>query len=98
MFLPSAAKVAKSGVSLSFRHQSSLPVAHSHKRTVQSPLAERSQLPSGDNATDDTPLRWPFGGSICLPLPASQKETAPSHPPEAMIRLSGEKAMVSSGA
>ena len=38
-------------------------VAGSHNRTLSSTLADASRVPSGLNATDQTPLVWPVSGS-----------------------------------
>src|SRR5262245_49562241 len=78
---------------------SCFPVSTSHKRTVRSTLAERTCLPSGENATQVTSSVWPWKLRP-LPVSMSQRRISPRVSPEPPPRLvpastyfpSGEKA------
>ena len=67
----------------------SCPVAASHSFTVPSPLAEASRLPSGLNATSQTPLVCPLKVSVSCPIRASHTLTVPSELAEAIRLPSG---------
>src|SRR5271170_1439231 len=55
--------------------------------------ADATSLPSGEKATELTPIEWPSSGSPCgAPVAASQSLTVSSSEPDATSLPSGEKA------
>ncbi len=62
----------------------------SHTRTVLSPDAVASRLPSGDHASCVTPLVWPVKVAMLAPVSASQTMTVPSQVAAASLLLSGD--------
>ena len=64
----------------------------SHVRTVSSQEPEAIKAPSGEKATDNTPLVCPFMTLIAFPDLASHVRTVQSVEPDAIIEPSGEKA------
>ena len=60
------------------------------RRTVVSSLPETARRPSGEKATEFTPMECPSIRHTSLPLARSHKWTGPSRPPDKARRQSGE--------